>query len=106
MLAKRLANLMAVVPVVDDVMAGEDAEEFKDEKDVIKANDEQADAQKREDESIKKNRRLRAEVIDGCEQKLGPQAFNYVKRLHKTLVILPPMCFVKCSTRCRRPTRC
>ena len=53
---------MAVVPVVDDVIVGEDADELKDEKDVIKADDEQANAQKREDESIKKNRRLRAEV--------------------------------------------
>ncbi|CAJ1358550.1 unnamed protein product [Effrenium voratum] len=61
-MAEPRANLMAVVPVVDDVMAGEGAEEFKDEKDVVKADDEQADAQKREDESIKKNRRLRAEV--------------------------------------------
>ena len=77
MLAKRVANLMAVAPVLDDVMVGEDAEELKDKKDVIKADDEQADAQRREDESIKKNRRLRAEV--------GPQAFNYVKRLHKNL---------------------
>ena len=54
MLAK-LADLMAAVPVVDKMLAGEEVDERKD---MVHAGNEQADAQKTKGESIEKNRRL------------------------------------------------
>ena len=78
-LARKLADLLAAEPAEEDfdpIMPAEDEVDLdgdaimEDSKDVVEVQDDK-------DDNIQLNAQLRAEV--------GPQAYNYVKRLHKSL---------------------